>query len=112
MGVTAKPLFNAKQAESTETTQYTVPTGTRTIIDKFTGTNTSGTAATLTIKLLALGGTAGASNTIVSLKTLQPNETYTFPEVVGHVLEAGGFISTLAGTASAITIRVSGRENS
>jgi hypothetical protein len=47
---------------------------------------------------------------IVKTKTLQASETYTFPELVGHVLNPGGFISTLAGTASAINIRVSGRE--
>jgi hypothetical protein len=34
---------------------------------------------------------------------------YTFPEVVGQVLNSGGFISTIAGTASAINIRASGR---
>lgn len=110
MAVTAKPLFNAKQAENAETTQYTAPGGTRTIIDKFTGTNTTGVAATLTIKLVQSGGGASAANTIVSAKTLQPGESYTFPEVVGHVLNPGDFISTLAGTATAITIRASGRE--
>jgi hypothetical protein len=35
---------------------------------------------------------------------------YTFPELVGQVLNRGDFISTLAGTASAINMRVSGRE--
>jgi hypothetical protein len=110
MTVTAKPLFEALQAANAETTQYAVPSGTRTIIDKFTGTNTSGAAATLTVKLIASGGAAGAANTIVSAKTLQPGETYTFPEIVGHVLAAGDFISTLASAAGAITIRSSGRE--
>jgi hypothetical protein len=110
MTVTAKPLFNAKQAENAETTQYTAPAGTRTIIDKFTGTNTTGAAATLTIKLVPSGGAAGAGNTITSAKTLQAGESYTFPEIVGHVLSPGDFISTLAGTATAITIRASGRE--
>ena len=110
MAVTAKPLFNAKQAENAETSQYAAPSGTRTIIDKFTGTNTSGAAANLTIKLVPSGGGAAASNTIVSSKTLQPGETYTFPEVVGHVLSPGDFISTLASAATAITIRASGRE--
>jgi len=56
------------------------------------------------------GGTAGNNDLIVKTKTLQASETYTFPELVGHVLRPGGFISTLAGTASAINIRVSGRE--
>jgi hypothetical protein len=45
----------------------------------------------------------------VKTKTLQPSETYTFPELVGHVLLNNGFISTIAGTASAINIRASGR---
>lgn len=110
MAVTAKPLFQAKQAEGAETTQYTTPGGTRTIIDKFTGTNITAGPVTLTIKLIASGGAAGAANTIVSAKTLQAGETYTFPEVVGHVLSAGDFISTLAGAAASITIRASGRE--
>lgn len=112
MTVTAKPLFEALQAQNAETTQYTAPSGIRTIIDKFTGTNTTAANATLTVKLIASGGAASASNTIVSAKTLQPGETYTFPEVVGHVLNPGDFISTLAGTAAAITIRSSGRETS
>lgn len=110
MTVTAKALFEALQAQNAETTQYTAPSGTRTIIDKFTGTNTTAAAATLTVKLVQNGGAASAANTIVSAKTLQPGETYTFPEVVGHVLNPGDFISTLAGTAAAITIRSSGRE--
>ena len=85
MAVTAKPLFEALQASNAETTQYTAPAGTRTIIDKFTGTNTTAVAATLTVKLVASGGAAAATNTVVSAKTLAAGETYTFPEVVGHV---------------------------
>ena len=110
MAVLARPLFGALQAANAETTQYTAPGGTRTIIDKFTGTNTTASSATLTIKLITSGGGAGVSNTIVLNKTLAAGETYTFPEVVGHVLGPGDFISTLAGTAAAITIRASGRE--
>lgn len=110
MTVTAKPLFEATQAAAAETTAYTTPAGTRTIIDKMTGTNTTGGVATLTIKLIPNGGAAGASTTIVQAKTLQAGETYTFPEVVGHVLNAGGFISLLASAAASITVRASGRE--
>lgn len=110
MTVVAKALFNPLQATAAEVTQYTTPAGTRTIIDKFTGTNTTGVAATLSIKLVASGGSAGVANTIVLAKTLAAGETYTFPEVVGHVLNPGDFISTLPGTGAAITIRASGRE--
>jgi len=110
MAVIAKALFNPLQAQNAETTQYTTPASTRTIIDKFTGTNTSAAPATLTIKLVPSAGAPGVGNTIVLSKSLAAGETYTFPEVVGHVLNAGDFISTLAGTAATITIRASGRE--
>jgi len=41
---------------------------------------------------------------------LAAGETYIFPEISGQVLGPSATISTLAGTASAINIRVSGRE--
>lgn len=110
MTVTAKPLINAKQAENAQTTQYTTPTGTRTIIDKFTATNTSAASATLSVNIVTSAGAAGDGNLIVKTKTLAAGETYTFPEIVGQVLNAGDFISTLASAATSITIRASGRE--
>jgi len=108
MAVTATVLIPAKIAEATQTTQYTSANVT-TIIDKFTATNYSATAATISVNLVPLGSAAGDANLIVKAKTLQPSETYTFPELVGAALMAGGFISTLAGTATAINIRASGR---
>ena len=109
MTVTVKVLVPAKTAENSQTTQYTA-TGVTAIIDKFTATNYSASAATISVNLVTGGGSAGNDNLIVKTKTLQPAETYTFPELVGHVLAPSGFISTIAGTASAINIRVSGRE--
>lgn len=109
MTVTVKPLIAAKTAENTQTTQYTA-SGVTAIIDKLTATNYSASAATISVNLVTSGGSAGNDNLIVKTKTLQASETYTFPEVVGHVLAPGGFISTIAGTASAINIRASGRE--
>jgi hypothetical protein len=108
MSVVAKPLITAKHAENAQTTQYTA-TGVRTIIDKFSAYNGTGGAVTLAVNLVAVSGAAGASNLIMS-KSINAGEAYTFPEVVGHVLEAGGFISTLAGAATSIVIRASGRE--
>lgn len=107
--VTAKPLFEALQAAAADAVQYTCPAGTKTIIDKFTGTNTTAAAATLTA-YLTIGVAGAAGNTIVSAKSVAPGECYTFPELVGHVLNAGDQLRTLAGTAAAITIRGSGRE--
>lgn len=109
MSVFTKPLITAKYASNSETTEYTAGAGTRTLIDKFTGYNSSGAGVVLSVKLVPSGGSAGASNLIIQ-KTIPAGETYTFPEVVGHVLEPGGFISVLSGSASAVVIRASGRE--
>jgi hypothetical protein len=109
MAVTVTVLIPAKTAEATQTTQYT-SSGVTTIIDKFTATNYSAAAATLSVNLITAAGSAGNDNLIVKTKTLQAGETYTFPEIVGQVLSPSAFISTIAGTASAINIRASGRQ--
>ena len=109
MTVTVRVLIPAKTAENSQTTQYTA-TGVTTIIDKFTATNYSASAATISVNLVTAAGSAGNDNLIVKTKTLQPSETYTFPEIVGAALAPGGFISTIAGTATAINIRSNGRE--
>ena len=85
MTTLAKCLLESKYAENAQTTQYTAGTGVRTIIDKFTGYSPAG-------------------------GTLAAGETYTFPEVVGQILNAGDFVSTLAAAASSVVIRISGRE--
>lgn len=107
MTVTAKCLLESKYAEITQTTQYTAPAGTRTIVDKFTAYSPAG--GTLAVNLVASGTTASGSNLKVS-KTLAAGEAYTFPELVGHILNAGDFISSLSGGASTVVIRISGRE--
>jgi hypothetical protein len=109
MAVSVKVLIPAKIAENTQTTQYTA-TNVSTIIDKFTATNYSASAATISINLVTQFDSAGNQNLIIKAKTLLPSETYTFPELVGHVLQPGGFISTIASASSAINIRSSGRE--
>jgi hypothetical protein len=108
MTVTAKCLVEAKQAENAQTTQYTTPAGTRTIVDKASARSAAG--ATLSVNIVASGGAAGATNLIVT-KTLAAGEQYTFPELVGQVLNAGDFISTISSVATDTVIRISGREN-
>lgn len=108
MAVTPTCLIEGKDAENSQTTQYT-STGVTTIIDKFTATNHDTAAQTLAINLVASGGSAASTNLVLKTKTIQPGETYNCPEVVGHILLTGDFISTLAGAASKIAIRASGR---
>lgn len=108
MAVSSKVLIPSKLAEIAQTTQYTA-TGVKATIDKFTATNTSVNDATLSVNLVASGDTAGTGNLIVDTRTIAPGESYTCPELVGHNLDIGGFIST-ASSANVITIRASGRE--
>ena len=109
MAVTVKALIPAKQAEGTQTTQYTA-TNCRAIIDKFTATNTTAGNVTIGVNIVVSGGSADATNLIVDTRSIAPDETYTFPELVGQVLDSGSFISTIAGAATSLTIRASGRE--
>ncbi len=109
MTVTVKVLIPAKQAENTQTTQYTA-TNCKTIIDKFTVTNTTAGNVTFSVNLVTSGGSAAASNLILDTRSIAADECYTCPELVGQALESGGFISTIAGAATSLTIRASGRE--
>ena len=109
MAVTVKNIIPRKQAEAVQTSQYTA-VNCKTIIDKFTATNTSGAPVLFSTNLIALAGAASDSNLVLKQRSIAPNETYTCPELVGQTLEAGGFISTLAGAATSITISASGRE--
>ena len=109
MTVTGKTLVAPKQMEATQTSQYTA-TGCRTIIDKFTVTNTDTVNRSFSVNLIQASGSASASNLILDDRTVVPGETYTCPELVGQVLNPDAFISTIASAATSLTIRVSGRE--
>lgn len=109
MTVTVKNIIPRKQAENAQTAQYTA-VGCKTIIDKFTVTNTTAAPVVFSANLVASAGAAGAGNLIIDNKSIAAHETYTCPELVGQTLEPGGFISTLAGAATSLTISASGRE--
>lgn len=109
MTITVKNIIPRKQAEAVDTTQYTA-VNCKTVIDKFTATNTTGSPVTISVNLVANLGSVSASNRIVSAKSIAPGEAYNFPELVGQSLEAGGFISTIASAATALTISSTGRE--
>jgi hypothetical protein len=109
MPIIAANIIPAKNMENAQTTQY-VAANVTTIIDKFTATNFSSGMVNVSVNLAAVSEATGNSNLIVKTRTLQPGETYTFPEIVGHTLPSGGFVSTLASAAAAVNLRASGRE--
>lgn len=109
MTVTSKVLIPAKQAENAQTTQYTAVNCT-TYIDKFSVTNTTSGNVTFSANVVTSAGAAGSANLVLKSRAIAPNETYLCPELVGQVLQPGDFISTIAGAATSLTIRASGRE--
>ena len=109
MSVTPKTLVAPLQMQNAQTTQYTA-TNAKAIIDKATVTNTDTVNRTFSVNLVQSGGSASNSNLIIDDKTVVPGETYLCPELVGQELDSGAFISTIASAATALTLRVSGRE--
>lgn len=109
MAVTVKTLVPAKFIGALQVGQYTA-TGVVAIIDRVTATNVSGAATTLSINLVASGGTPSGANNLLYPKVIQPGESYSCPEISGQVLNNGTSLVTQAGIDSAITMAVSGRE--
>lgn len=110
MARTAKRLVAGSQLTTSAATYYTAPALTQTIIRKLTFCNTTGGAVTVTAYLVTSAGSASASNTITSAKSLAAGETWSSPDAEGQVLEAAGFIQALASAGTSITIIASGIE--
>jgi len=108
--VVAKALVDPLQLTAADVTQYTAPANTRTIIDKATVTNTTGGAVTVTVNLVKAAGAVGAGNTVISAQSVAAGAAYLCPEVVGHILNPGDFISAKASAGASLTFRASGRE--
>jgi hypothetical protein len=107
MTTTPKALFEAKFAEVTETSQYAA-NNCKASIDKLTATNVGTSNETITFHIIPPAGTLGPSNAVT--KQLAPGATWPFPELVGHILENGGALSSSASNVGKIWIRGSGRE--
>lgn len=108
MAIEVLNIIPRKYAENSQTGQYTSDNA-KTVIDKFTVTNVTTNNIDFSANLVANGDTAANDNLVLNSRTIAAGETYTCPELVGQTLEAGGFISTLAGAASSLVISASGR---
>ncbi|MBK7892833.1 MAG: hypothetical protein IPJ84_18875 [Bdellovibrionales bacterium] len=110
MAVTAKVLINAKYAANAQQTEYTAPASTRTIIDKFTATNTDASAQTISIHIIPSGGSYGGSNKIVKTLSITAAETKDITQMQNQILAAGDIVNVEVSLSSAVIIRMSGRE--
>lgn len=110
MARTAKRLIAGSQLTTSAATYYTAPALTTCVLRRLSCTNTTGGAVTVTLYLVASGGSASASNTLASAVSLAAGETWSCPDADGHVLAAGGFVSALASANTSITLIGSGTE--
>ena len=96
---------------ATDTTIYTCPTNAKSAHVIFgNATNSTVVAATIDINIVQEGGSATATNLYLDGKTVVANGTDGLSNIVGVVLKPGDFISAIAGTASAINLKLGIKE--
>jgi len=108
MTVTVKDLVQTKVLEAPFTTQYTCLVA-ASIVDKISAYNNSPTVAvTLDVTIIRAADSPAATNLLLK-KVLQPQESYTCPEISGQCMNSGDKFITQT-SVSNIVMRVGGRE--
>lgn len=93
---------------TTETTLYTVPGGTVSLVKEIVLTNVTNTAATVSLSIVNSGGAAANGNRIVGAKSIPANDLVII--ACNEHMDTGDFISGLQGTSGAINVRICGVE--
>jgi hypothetical protein len=96
------------QLTASDAAYYTTPALTTAKIGRAVFCNTDTLAHTITMNIVATGGSSSAANELIAAYTLAPGQTYVSPELAGAVLPAGTMLRGLASTAAVITVTVSG----
>lgn len=109
MAIINKPLINTRYAASSLTSEY-VALNLRAVIDKFTVTNTSASAETITVNIVPAAAIVGSSNQVVKDRAVAASETVTLFEMINQYLNAGDSVHVGASGANALVIRANGRE--
>lgn len=95
----------AAQLTTSAAAYYTTPGGgTVATINNLSLTNTTATAATVTVHRVPSGGTPTAANMIVSAYSIPAGKTYCPPQAQGLHLSTGMTLQALSDTAAAITL--------
>ena len=110
MARTAKVLNAGAQLTTSAATYYTAPASTTTVIQSVVLTNTTAGAVTATVHLVASGGSATASNMVLSARSLSAGETYLVPGTAGMILATGGTLQALASANTSISLQAAGTE--
>lgn len=105
---TETQLAQSNVASTTETTVYTVPGSTTTVVKQIVVANVTAADVTTSLSLVPSGGSAGVTNRLYEQTTIPAYSTVTFD--LSQVMDTGDFISIKQGTASGVTTTISGVE--
>jgi hypothetical protein len=106
--VTPKPLVQGTLLTNSLATYYTVPGSTTATITGITLCNTDSAARTVTLHLVASGGSADDGNTLLDAISLNAGETII--DDTRRAMNAGDFIRAVASVTNVVSIRVDGAE--
>lgn len=101
-------IVAAQFVPNANTTMFTCAGSSQVRIDALSVTNIDAVAHTITIHLVASGGSPGSANTTTSAQRIQPGQTWVSPNEVGMVLNTGDFISAVASAASQLVMSAGG----
>jgi len=109
MATTPLTLVAAQQLSNAAATYYT-STSIKTRIEKATVTNNDTVARTVTIHIVASGGSESASNRITNARSIAAGETWHCGDLVGHIMPVDSTLRALASANTALTFMVSGSQ--
>lgn len=100
-------LVQGVYAAAALTTVFTAPSGRGVRMEKVTATNQSGSAVALTLSIVPAAASVGNEHRVIVTESIQAGKTRDFSEF-RHALQPGDTVRALAGTASAISLFISG----
>lgn len=98
-----------EQVPASNTTVYTTPTVNSAHIISAVIHNESGTNATIQVNIVQTSGSVDVTNRYVN-RTVSAGSTLVLRELHAMVLNTGDFISAIAGTASALNLKIGIKE--
>jgi predicted phage tail protein len=105
-----KRLVDGSQLTTSAATYYTTPAGTITTISACTVTNTTAGVVTASVHLVPSGGSATASNIVLSARGIAAGESFNVGSAIGQSLATGGTLQALASAGASINLVASGYE--
>lgn len=105
MAVTPKKIIQGTllpNAAAASPGLYACPANTKCLLKKLTFTNNDASARTVTVHLVASGGSASTSNILTKTVSIAAGATYEAFEAEGHILGPGDFITAFADTAALV----------